>query len=110
MVKREGRWTLPFERKAFYSPREYAAIAGIDPSTVLDHIHSEKLYAVKLSERIYRIPLAQVLSKLHPEMIGEPRFRHSRDPEKEARRDLERDRAEHGKSRVRRRAAAARRG
>ncbi len=68
-----------FPRKAYYSPREFAALVGIHPSTVLDQIHSGKLYAIKLSERIYRIPLAVVIGTLHPEEIGEPRFRQSPD-------------------------------
>lgn len=70
---------LDFERKAYYSPREFAALVGIHPSTVLEHIHSGKLYAIKISERIYRIPLAVVISTLHPEETGEPRFTQSAD-------------------------------
>lgn len=61
-----------FERKAFYSPREYAALAGIHPSTVLDLIHAGKLWAVRISERIYRIPLAVVLTTLYPGEKREP--------------------------------------
>lgn len=85
---------VEFERKPFYSPREFAAIAGIDPSTVLDHIHAGKLYAVKVSDRIYRIPLGTVMTKLHPELVGEPRFRKSRNPEARARKYRELIRAE----------------
>ncbi len=69
-------------RKAFYSPREFAALAGIHPSTVLEHIHSGKLYAIKISERIYRIPLAVAISTLYPHEIGEPRFTQSADPDR----------------------------
>lgn len=61
-------------RKPFYSPKEYAAIAGIHPSTVLDYIHSGTLYAVRISDRVYRIPLASLLNSLYPDEIGEPRF------------------------------------
>jgi len=68
---------VEFVRKAFYSPREYAALAGVDPSTVMDYIHRGKLYAVKLSDRVYRVPLAAVISALYPHEIGEPRFRSS---------------------------------
>lgn len=83
-------------RKAYYSPREFAALVGIHPSTVLEHIHSGKLYAIKISQRIYRIPLAVVISTLHPEEIGEPRFRRSPDPERvveEDRREIEAEEA-----------------
>lgn len=66
--------------KPFFSPRELAALADIHPSTVLDQIHSGKLYAVKLSDRIYRIPRAVVVSTLYPETIGEPVIRRSPDP------------------------------
>ena len=62
------------QRKPFYSPKEYAAIAGIHPSTVLDYIHSGSLYAVRISDRVYRIPLASLLDSLYPDEIGEPRF------------------------------------
>jgi len=61
-------------RKPFYSPKEYAAIAGIHPSTVLDYIHAGTLYAVRISDRVYRIPLASLLNSLYPDEIGEPRF------------------------------------
>lgn len=71
---RAARTGAPFARKPFYSPREYAAIAGVHPSTVLDYIHSGVLYAVRISDRVYRIPLATLLSSLYPDEIGEPRF------------------------------------
>ena len=73
-----------FARKPFYSPREYAELAGIDPSTVMDQIHGGDLYAVRLSERIYRIPLAQVLAKLYPEELPEFELRESKKPERDA--------------------------
>ena len=85
---------MEFARKAFFSPREYAELAGIDPSTVLDHIHRGRLYAVKLSERLYRIPLATVMSTLYPDQVGRPRFRTSRDARTAADRDRRRDSAE----------------
>lgn len=55
-----------FERKAFYSPTEFGRIFGVDPSTVMDWIHRESLYAIKLGPRTYRIPLAVVLSRIDP--------------------------------------------
>ena len=71
---------LDIDRKAFYSPKEFADAAGVHPSTVLEYIHSGRLYAVRISDRVYRIPLASLLSALYPEEIGEPRFTASADP------------------------------
>jgi excisionase family DNA binding protein len=68
-----------FERKAFYSPKEYAELAGIHPSTVLDLIHAGRLWAVRLSERVYRIPLAAVVSSLYPGEIREPQVERTGD-------------------------------
>lgn len=62
-----------FERKALYSPQEAAEIAGLSVSTVLNYIHGEKLYAVKLSERTYRIPLASILRTFFPDQKPPPR-------------------------------------
>lgn len=55
-----------FERKAFYSPTELANLIGVDPSTVLDWIHREELYALRLGPKTYRIPLAVVMTRLDP--------------------------------------------
>ena len=56
--------TFAFEKKAFYSPAEVARILGVSDQTVLDRIHDDKLFAVQLSARIYRIPLAALLQFL----------------------------------------------
>ena len=58
--------------KAFYSPHEVAAIAGVHSSTILNYIASGRLYAVKLSERTYRIPARSVLHLLAPEEVSPP--------------------------------------
>ena len=42
----------------FYSPQEVAALLGVSPTTVLTRIHEGALPAVRVSERIYRIPIA----------------------------------------------------
>ena len=55
--------------KSFYSPREVAAMAGVHPSTILNYISSGHLYAVKLSERTYRIPVRAVNALLEPELV-----------------------------------------
>ncbi len=64
---------IDFERKAFYSPTEFGRIFDVDPSTVMDWIHRESLYAVKLGPKTYRIPLAVVLSRIDPKMAAPQR-------------------------------------
>lgn len=68
-------------RKPFYTPTEFARIASMSNDRVMDLIHACKLPAVRISERIYRIPLAAVMSTLYPEQARRPRFMKSRDPE-----------------------------
>jgi len=75
-----------FERKPFYTPTEFARIASMSNDRVMDLIHAGTLHAVRISQRIYRIPLAAVLSTLYPERVRKPRFTRSRDPEREWRR------------------------
>lgn len=58
--------------KAFYAPKEVAELAGVHPTTILNYIRDGKLYAVKLSERTYRIPLRSVRKLLDPEAIAPP--------------------------------------
>lgn len=59
--------------KPFYSPHEVADIAGLHSSTILNYIASGRLYAVRLSERTYRIPARAVLQLLAPEQLTPPR-------------------------------------
>lgn len=66
--------------KAFYSPAEVAQIARVHPSTILNYIHEDKLYAVKLSERLIRIPARSVQQLLAPESVRPPRIRRERGP------------------------------
>ena len=56
--------------KSFYSPHEVAAMADVHPSTILNYIASGHLYAVKLSERTYRIPMRAVIGLLEPERLA----------------------------------------
>lgn len=60
--------------KPFYSPAEVAELAGVHPSTILNYIHAGRLYAVRLSERTYRIPRRAVLKLLAPESVRPPRI------------------------------------
>jgi excisionase family DNA binding protein len=55
-----------FEKKAFYTPAEISALLQVHVSTVRDWIHTQRLFAYQLSERVYRIPLSSLM-----EMLGE---------------------------------------
>ncbi len=59
--------------RPFYSPAEVAELAGVHPSTILNYVRAGKLYAVRLSERTYRIPARAVLALLAPEQLRAPR-------------------------------------
>ena len=67
MPDMEAGAVLGFEPKPFYTPTELATLINVDPSTVMDWIHREELYAVKLGPKTYRIPLAAVVSRLNPD-------------------------------------------
>jgi excisionase family DNA binding protein len=56
--------------KSFYSPHEVAVMASVHPSTILNYIASGRLYAVRLSERTYRIPARAVIGLLEPERLS----------------------------------------
>jgi len=58
--------------KSFYTPAEVAELARVHRSTILNYIASGRLYAVKLSERTYRIPARAVLRLLEPERLTAP--------------------------------------
>jgi predicted site-specific integrase-resolvase len=60
--------------RPFYSPAELARIAGVHPSTVLNWIRSGRVAGVRLSPRIYRIPLASAIRLLEPERYRPPRI------------------------------------
>jgi len=55
-----------FEKKAFYTPAEISALLQVHVSTVRDWIHTERLFAYQLSDRVYRIPLSSLM-----ELLGE---------------------------------------
>ncbi len=55
-----------FQKKAFYTPAEVSILLQVHVSTVREWIHTQKLFAFQLSERIYRIPLSSLM-----ELFGE---------------------------------------
>lgn len=58
---------LDFDRKPFYSPTKIARVLSVSTKTVLDRIHDGSLHAVRISPRVYRIPLASFML-----LLGEP--------------------------------------
>ena len=41
----------------YYTPREVAKRLRVSPTTVMRAIHEDRLFAVRVSERVYRIPV-----------------------------------------------------
>lgn len=52
-----GPSTSPAPRR-FYSPQEVAELLGVSATTVMTRIHDGALPAVRVSERVYRVPVA----------------------------------------------------
>jgi excisionase family DNA binding protein len=79
--------------KSFYSPHEVAEMASVHSSTILNYIASGRLYAVKLSERTYRIPVRAVIALLEPDRLTPSSIRLEPDAEvaddRAARREVE---------------------
>ncbi|HET9852049.1 MAG TPA: helix-turn-helix domain-containing protein [Candidatus Limnocylindrales bacterium] len=42
----------------FYTPQEVAHLLAVSPTTVMARIHDGALPAIRVSERVYRIPVA----------------------------------------------------
>ncbi len=55
--------------RPFYSRRQAAELAGVHPSTIMSYIRSGRLYGVRLSERVYRIPVRSLRKLLAPETV-----------------------------------------
>lgn len=53
-----------FEKKPLYSPADIARILDVSDQTVLDWIHSERLFAAQIGPRLFRIPLASLMQFL----------------------------------------------
>ena len=54
-------------KKAFYSPTELAGLLDLSSDTIVNYIKDNKVFAIKLSERTYRIPRREVAR-----VLGEP--------------------------------------
>ena len=53
-----------FEKKPLYSPSDVARILDVSDQTVLDWIHSERLFAAQIGPRLFRIPHASFMQFL----------------------------------------------
>jgi len=54
---------------ALMTPEEFAILARVTPRTVNNWIRANSLDAVRLSERVYRIPRAAAVKKFFPERV-----------------------------------------
>jgi len=52
-----NRTTAAVEPKRFYTPQEVGRLLGVSATTVMTRIHEGALPAVRVSDRIYRIPV-----------------------------------------------------
>jgi len=66
LTKRRPR-EAAFVRKAFYSPDEIARLLGVSKQTVLNRIRDGRLMSVRVSPRVYRVPLGGLLRFLRPD-------------------------------------------
>ncbi len=79
---------------ALSSPTEVAALVGLSSDTILSYIHADRLFAIKLSARTYRIPQREVARFMGQEvapsrMIDDPRGGAEAAAALEARQDAE---------------------
>ena len=49
--------TTALTARRFYTPQEVARLLGVSPTTVMSRIHDGALPAVRVSDRVYRIPV-----------------------------------------------------
>jgi len=66
MLQKKGTRAAGFARKAFYAPADVAELLGVSKQTVLNRIHDGQLAAVRVSPRVYRVPLGGLLRFLQP--------------------------------------------
>lgn len=86
-----------FEKKPLYSPADIARILDVSDQTVLDWIHSERLFAAQIGPRLFRIPHASFM-----QFLGvPPRIRITRGHSARRVIDAELARAEPGRAKPR---------
>lgn len=49
--------TAPITSRRYHTPREVAERLRVSPTTVMRAIHEGRLFAVRVSDRVYRIPV-----------------------------------------------------
>lgn len=55
--------------KRYYTPREVSELLRVSPTTVMKLIHDGRLFAVHVSDRVYRIPVGAVARLQAPNSI-----------------------------------------
>jgi excisionase family DNA binding protein len=62
----------------FYTPQEVARLLGVSPTTVMTRIHDGALPAVRVSDRVYRVPVAafERFVSTEPAPAFDIRYRH----------------------------------
>lgn len=63
-----------FMRKPFYAPAEIAGLLGVSKQTVLNRIHDGQLSAVRVSPRVYRVPLGGLMRFLRADAPSRVRW------------------------------------
>ena len=46
--------------RRYYTPREVSELLRVSPTTVMKLIHERRLFAIHVSDRIYRVPIGAV--------------------------------------------------
>jgi len=74
MLTKQRPRQAPFVRKAFYSPDEIARLLGVSKQTILNRIRDGQLIAVRVSPRVYRVPLGGLMRFLRPDAPSRTRW------------------------------------
>jgi excisionase family DNA binding protein len=56
--------------KRYYTPREVSELLRVSPTTVMKLIHDGRLFAVHVSDRVYRIPIGAVAKLQDPGSVN----------------------------------------
>ena len=64
--------------RRFYSPQEIADLLGVSPTTVMTRIHDGALPAVRVSDRVYRVPVAAFERFVSTDPVPEFEIRYRR--------------------------------
>lgn len=74
MLQKHAARARAFVRKPFYAPAEVAQLLGVSKQTILNRIHQGQLTAVRVSSRVYRVPLGGLMRFLRPDAPSRVRW------------------------------------